>query len=123
MKETDTLETKLRSWQPRHPSARLKHRLFGTTTRLIPKTAWLLGSLAPAIACALLSLSIFNGESGFRSGTNPVSMMISSNENYANYALDASRSRENNWLAVTFDWTNRSSFTSSIPSFPRSKLN
>ncbi len=89
----------------------------------MPKMAWLLGSLAPATACALLTFSIFNGGNGFRNGASTQTVMISSNHGYAAYAPDSSRTRENNWASVTFDWTNRSSFTSSIPSFPRSRMN
>lgn len=119
----DPLETQLRTWQPRRPSARLKRRLFGTPAGLIPKMAWVLGSLAPAAACALLTFSMFNSGNGFHHGTAAEMVLISSNQSHANYAPDGSRMRENNWSTVTFDWTNRSSFTSSIPSFPRSRMN
>ncbi len=54
----DSLETRLRSWRPRRPSAKLERRLFAATTVWTPKMAWLVGSLAPATACLLLTLSI-----------------------------------------------------------------
>jgi hypothetical protein len=66
----------LRSWQPRSPSAKLKRRLFGTPAGPMPKMAWLLGSLAPATACALLTLSIFSAGNGFRNSASTQTVMI-----------------------------------------------
>ncbi len=111
MKETDSLETRLRSWRPRRPSAKLERRLFGAPARLLPKVAWLLGSLAPATACLLLTLSMFNpGNSGHSLRHEPLVAMILSNQNYAAYASDNFRGAQNNLSAVTFEWTNHSDF-------------
>ena len=60
MKEMDSLENRLRSCQPRRPSAKLKRRLFAAPASLTPKAAWLLGTLAPATACLMLTVSAFN---------------------------------------------------------------
>jgi hypothetical protein len=124
MKETDSLETRLRSWQPRRPSANLKRRLFAAPASLMPKLAWLLGSLAPATACVLLTFSVFNSENtGHLLRHEPMTSMILSNQNYAAYASDNFRESQNGLSSVTFDWTNRSGFTSSIAPFLRDKLN
>jgi hypothetical protein len=48
--------------------------------------------------------------------------MLSSNEGCAESDLAGLRKGENNWSSVTFDWTNRSGFTSSIAPFLRQSL-
>jgi hypothetical protein len=123
MKETDSLETQLRSWRPRRPSAGLERRIFGGPARFFSKTAWFLGSLAPAAACALMTFSIFNHENSGGS-LRQVSMIatLSGNQGDAESELTGVRKGENNWSAVTFDWTNRSGFTSSIAPFLRQSL-
>jgi hypothetical protein len=126
MKEMDPLETQLRSWQPRRPSAKLKRQLFGATSQTVSKAVWLLGSLAPATACLLLTLSFFNSNNGISrvsARPEPLLAMILSNQNYTAYETGHSQNRENNWSAITFDWTNRSGSTSSIAPFSRDKMN
>jgi hypothetical protein len=114
----ETLENRLRSWSPRRPSAKIEARLFGAPTRLAPKTGWLIGSLAPAAACLLLTLSMFNpGNTGRSLNHEPLVAMILSNQNYAAYASDNFRQSENNLAAVTFDWTNHSISTSNTAPF------
>lgn len=114
----DSLESQLRSWQPRRPSAKLKRRLFAAPASLMPKVAWLLGSLAPAAACMLLTFSACypeNPRNFFR--REPLTAMILSNQNYAAYASDNFKETENRLFSVTFDWTNHSGFTSSMAPF------
>lgn len=89
----------------------------------MPRTRWLLGSLAPALACALITLSVYNNETSLHRGAKAELFLIPGHQNQMAYTPDASRMRENNWSAVTFDWTNHSSFTSSIPSFPLNSMN
>ena len=60
MKEMNSLETQLRSWRPRRPSAGLERRLFATPVSRMPKMAWFVGWLVPATACALLTFLVFN---------------------------------------------------------------
>jgi hypothetical protein len=118
MKEMDSLESRLRSCQPRRPSAKLKRRLFAAPASLMPKVAWLLGSLAPATACVLLTFSALypeNPRNLFR--REPLTAMILSNQNYAAYASDNFKGTENRLFSVTFDWTNHSGFTSSMAPF------
>jgi hypothetical protein len=118
MKETDLLENRLRSWQPRRPSAKLERQLLGAPARPVPKMAWLLGSLTPAAACLLLTLFIFNpGNPGSSLRHEPMVAMILSNQNYAAYASDNFREAQNNLSAVTFEWTNHNISTSSMAPF------
>ena len=126
MKEMNPLETQLRSWQPRRPSAALERHLFAAPASLMPKMAWLVGWLVPATACALLTFSIFNsgnaisGQS-FRRG--PMVTTMSGHQGCLELAPDSLQKGQNDLFTITFDWTNRSGFTSSIPSFPRSRFN
>lgn len=123
MKEMDSLETNLRSCQPRRPSASLKHRIFARPERLLSKTAWFVGSLAPAMACMLITLSALNpGNPDSSLLREPMTGMILSNQNYAAYASDNFRGTQNGLSGVTFEWTNRSGFSSSMAPFSRSKL-
>jgi hypothetical protein len=118
MKETDSLETRLRSWRPRRPSATLERRLFGAPALGTHKLAWWLGSLVPATACLLLTLSIFNpGSPGHSRGHDPMIAMILSNQNYAAYASDNFRGGQNNLSGVTFEWTNHNVSPSSMAPF------
>ena len=114
----DTLETRLRSWRPRRPSATLERRLFGAPALGTHKLAWWLGSLVPATACLLLTLSIFNpGNPGHSRVHDPMIAMILSNQNYAAYASDNFRAAQNNLSGVTFEWTNRNVSPSSMAPF------
>jgi hypothetical protein len=120
MKEMNSLETQLRSWQPRRPSERLERRIFGNP---LPKLRWILGSLAPVTACALLTLSVFNsGNSGVSSRQEPMAAMILSNPKYAAYASDTFREPQNSLFSVTFDWTRSGNFTSSIAPFLQDRM-
>jgi hypothetical protein len=80
--------------------------------------AWWLGSLAPATACLLLTLSLFspgNPRNSLRH--DPMIAMILSNQNYAAYASGNFHGAQNNLSTVTFDWTNRSVSPSSMSPF------
>jgi hypothetical protein len=90
----------------------------------MPKVAWLLGSLAPATACLMLTFSVFNPENtGHLLHREPLAAMILSNQNYAAYASDNFRETQNGLSSVTFDWTNHNNFTSSIAPFSRDTMN
>jgi hypothetical protein len=79
-----------------------------------------LGSLAPAAACVLLTLSIFRAENSVALlHREPLLGMILSNQNYAAYAAGNFREAQNGLSSVTFDWTNHSGFTSSMAPFSR----
>jgi hypothetical protein len=114
----DTLEARLRSLQPRRPSARIERKLFGATVLGTHKLAWWLGSLVPATACLLITFSIFNPANVGNSPRNqPMIAMILSNQNYAAYASDNFRVAQNNLSAITFEWTNHNVFPSSMSPF------
>ncbi|HEU6448528.1 MAG TPA: hypothetical protein VFV23_08840 [Verrucomicrobiae bacterium] len=116
--EMKSLERELRSWQPRRPSATLKHRLFGFSRLFRP--AWVFGPLAPAMACALLTLAVYNsGNSSHSPQNGPMLSMVLSNPVYAVCESEKSRKCENDWSAAIFDWTSHASLTSSIAPFSR----
>lgn len=118
----DSLETRLRSCPPRRPSARLRRRLFGPPAGRPSKTAWLLGSLAPATACVALTFFSFNRENAVHLLRHePLTAMILSNQNYAAYASGNFRATQNSLFSVTFDWTNHGDFPSSMASFSLTK--
>jgi len=119
------LETQLRSWRPRRPSARLKWRLFASPARVMPQMAWFLGWLAPATACALLTLSVFNSGNSLPGNTSrhePMVAMMLSNR-YAAYVSGAFQSGQNDPPSVALDWTNRSGSASSMNSILRGGTN
>jgi hypothetical protein len=119
----NSLETRLHSWRPRRPSARLDRRIFSAPAGPVRKLAWAFGSLAPVTACALLTLSAFNsGNSGISPRQEPVTAMILSNPQYAAYASDTFHEQQNSLFSVTFDWTRSGSFTSSIAPFLQDRM-
>jgi hypothetical protein len=125
MKEMNLPETRLRSWQPRRPSAGLKRRIFSAQPGT-PETVAFLGWLAPATACALLTLLVFNSSNALPSNSSSHGMtvaMILSNQNCAAYASDGSQNVQNRLSGVTFDWTNRGASSSSMCFTPFTKTN
>jgi len=120
------METQLNSWQPRRPSAALERRLFATPLNFMPKMAWFVGWLLPATACALLTFSVFNSGNeipGRSSSREPMAATMFSNQSYLVGLPDGFRKGQNDLSSVTIDWTNRSGSTSSMPSFPRNRMN
>ena len=91
----------------------------------MPQMAWFLGWLAPATACALLTLSVFNsGNSlpGNSSRHEPMVAMMMSNR-YAAYVSSTFQPGQNDPPSVTYDRTNRSGSTSGLPSFLQGRMN
>jgi len=91
----------------------------------MPQKAWFLGWLAPATACALLTLSVFNSGNSLPSSSSrhePMVAMMLSNR-YAAYVSSAFQSGQNDLPSVTLDWTNRSGSTSSMPSLLQGRIN
>ena len=113
--EMKSLETRLRSWRPRRPSATLKWRIFAGQIVSLPRLLKFAGWLTPATACLLLALLSLNSENGIApDGSRPLSLAgLMSNQSYAVY-LTSRQSVQNNLSAVTFDWTNRSDSGSPI---------
>lgn len=107
MKEMNLSEAQLRSWKPRHPSARLKRRLFPRAG--MHGAAWILGWLAPATASLLLAVTVFNQGNGVPAGPPHHEAMIAmllSNQSCAAYV--SSLGEQNAPHPDTFEWTNRS---------------
>ena len=63
-----SLETRLRSWRLRRPSATLKWRLFLARVASVPRMMRVASWLTPATACALLTLLILNSENAVPAG-------------------------------------------------------
>jgi hypothetical protein len=122
----NSLEALLHFWQPRHPSAGLRRRIFGERVGFMPKMAWFVGWLVPATACALLTVSVFNsgnnisGRSARREG---LVAAVLSNQSFLASVPETFQKGQNDLSFVTFDWTNRSGFTSSVPFFSSSPTN
>jgi len=129
------LETQLRSWVPRHPSAKLERKIFARrspaaanrTAHAIdaaandgPYPSFRLSWLAPATLALLLICVLFNQHNiQALSGTSDAGPMIAvalSNQSAAPW-LPGSFAHEQNSLPIeTFEWTNDSGSTSSISS-------
>ena len=60
MNETNLTESQLNSWQPRHPSAALKRRLFPTAQEISVTPRWLWGALTPTMACLMMTMIVLN---------------------------------------------------------------
>jgi hypothetical protein len=123
--EMNLLENQLRSWQPRRPSPRLKRKLFGSAS---PGEAagisfrW----LAPAVACLFLALTIVNQEPGLSASSvrhQPLMGMVSSDLSYTNLLPEDRPAGRNGVSPASFEWTNRSGFTSSISPFSPGRMN
>ena len=117
MNETNPLETQLRSWTPRRPSAGLERRLFRQPKRA-PRPAHSLNWLVPVTACLLFASLILNQRGAANLSDAPRSgamvALILSNQSYASY-LPGSFQRSVNRVD-TFGWTNGGSSTSSMHS-------
>jgi len=116
------IEMQLRAWRPRRPSASLKHRLQQLVGEPdVPTARWLWGCVAPTMACALLTLMVFNrGDDGL--GHRPTMAVILSDPSSAAYAGNGEQTEQNHLAAVTFDSTNRSIFRSIIRFTPSTNL-
>jgi hypothetical protein len=131
MNEMNQLEKQLESWIPRHPSAKLKARLFPlpvapAAIEQVPVIrAWLMS--APAVCILLLTMLLYSGHHPKQAylavaGGSNVLASLSSNL-LAECATDMRGQRQNVWTAVTFDWTKEGSSPSTMGSFPFGKTN
>jgi hypothetical protein len=125
MKETNLLETRLRSWQPRRPSAKLKHRIFLTPAdashRLLVQS---LRCLAPAAAAVLTALAAFTQGGAVAGGASRHVLLTGMMGSNQVECLPLDYQQDHNRIArITFDWTNRSESTSSIGSFLPGRTN
>jgi hypothetical protein len=122
----EQLENQLRSWAPRRPSARLEERLFGNQSVLAlesPRSSSpqiQLGArfrwLAPVMASFALVCMLFNQRPGANAtgGTNSGYFFAVISSNQSSYLASGFARQQNRPATDTFDWTNDSSFTSSV---------
>ena len=133
MNEMKLLETQLRSWTPRRPSARLERRIFGETPVESGARAWraeagrrrALRVLIPAAACLILTLAMLNqpdhtGASA-SAGQDAIMVLSLSNQSYAAYLPGSFACEANRW--DTFRWTNGGASPSSAFSISPGKTN
>jgi hypothetical protein len=128
MNEWHLLETQLRSWTPRRPSAKLETQLFPRSPDAPRQRLCLLGWLAPATVCLLLLVAVFSHRTGERtrraSSTQfPIMAVTLSNVSFAAYLPGSFVNDQNRVRPGTFEWTNHGHSPSSIPSFPPSRTN
>ncbi len=109
-----SLETQLRSWTPRRPSAGLERRLFGRVAAA-PRASIQLGWLAPVTACLLFAFVLVHqpgsGKPSHASQDGPLAAMILSNPSSSgNLTVCLTGSQ---YRVEAADWTNGSVATSS----------
>ncbi len=121
----NSLEMQFRSWAPRPPSARLKHKLFVEAAPLRPPIRFNWQWLAPAAACLLFVVTVFNQNGGLvnSTGTRESGLLVSSNLSPQLFAEDTLRQSKRNFVANRIEWTNGSAFTSSVSSFLPGQVN
>ena len=109
MNEMTELETKLYSWTPRRPSARLERRLFAART--VPEDTLVdfrFNWLAPVSAALALACVLFNQRFGpvfsTSTGAGPMVAMILSNQSAAAYLPGGVQAEQNNLPADAFRW-------------------
>lgn len=108
-------EARLRSLEPRRPSAKIKRRLFPACA-VHSEWARTLRWFAPVAACALMAVAVLQREGNFHdaAGLRPAEL-VASNPAVLNYQPEVNR-----W-PVIFEWTNRSRSSLSIGSFSPEK--
>jgi len=116
MNEMNELETQLRSWVPRRPSAKLERRLF-SPRRAFHRPTLGFRWLAPVTAAFVVLCVLMTQRNGpSNSLATPSNTMIAaalSNQLAAGW-LPGSLSREQNALpSETFEWTNGNGWPSS----------
>src|SRR5436190_21833308 len=125
MEEMNELETHLRTWALRHPSAKLKQRIFARPAAVaeIPAApGFRLSWLAPAMAACLLMCVLFNQHNSAMlaagGSSGPLVALILSNQGSASYLPGSFEQQHNTFAAETFESTNGNISTSSISSLP-----
>lgn len=117
----------LRSWLPRHPSTKVKERLFAKPAGSAGRTAinaddaapLRLNWLVPATIALVLTCILFNQRNGplsyGSSPSQPIVATILSNQSAPPY-FQREQDQHNHVPAATFEWTNGNGSTSSIRS-------
>jgi hypothetical protein len=109
------LETQLKSWEPRRPSAKIERRLFPARIRRSELTRTI-GWLAPATVCLLFALAVLKQENNGPdlSGHEPMIAMVMSNQSPAARLPGKDSLIQHNTVPVTFEWTNRGQLASNV---------
>ncbi len=115
MNKTNKLpEEELNSWRPRRPSAGLKRRIFALSRHSSTRAArWLWGTLAPTMACLVLTLAMLNSSNTAIHQPSETTVVFGNQVNTFSDG-DGGQTAQNNVANVTFDWTNHSVFNSSM---------
>jgi hypothetical protein len=115
MNDLNLPENTLRSWRPRRPAAGPKRRIFETATEpALPAIRWLWGSLAPAAACAFMALTTMHRDTGSLLAAGRDTNLFIGGQQLIISHPKTGQSAQNHLAGVTFDWTNRSLFKSSM---------
>lgn len=120
MNQMEHLETQLRAWQPRRPSAKCKTALFGKKTEDTARSLAMLWNWSLPIAASMVVLLATLGQRG-----GDLARVASLGEQGAmiatvlsNQSLSAfwpgNPQNDQNTLRNTFEWTNASRYTPSI---------
>jgi hypothetical protein len=125
MSEMNELETHLRTWKPRSPSARLERKLFRQNEIAAPAepvTVFRFHWAMPGTAALALLCLLFNqhhaGTISVSANSGPMVAMIMSNQSAAAYLPGSFERQHNSWGADIFDSTNGSKSSSSMRSLP-----
>jgi len=125
MSEQNDLETQLRSWAPRRPSAKLEQQIVARA-QAAPKESepaapgehpsFHLHWLAPATVALLFICVLVNPRSNFRPEVvrSEIIAMALSNQSAAPWLPGSFDCSQNSLPAETFEWTNGSRSASSI---------
>ena len=109
------METRLRNWTPRRPSAKLKERLFppaepAASESTSPRWEWL-APVSAAFLLSIMALTTSNPDlSKSRYTTSPGARKTLRSANWTNYAADI------NVLTAVLEWTNSGHSHSSLGS-------
>jgi len=126
MSELNDLETQLRSWVPRRPSADLQARIFAvphgpaaapSDPELLPAPhSFHLHWLAPATVAMLFLCVLFNPRGNFQTPGvhNEFIAVALSNQSAAAWLPGSFAVGQNSLPAETFEWTNGSRSNSSV---------
>jgi len=116
----EQLENQLSSWVPRRPSGKLEWRLFGGQNRREtgPQQGLGLRWLAPAMGAFVMLCILLNQRQGgiAASGANSGHLFAIISSNQSAYLPPSVLRPQNRPSDHTFEWTNGSSFTSSVRS-------
>jgi len=122
MNELRDIESQLRSWKPRRPSANLKARIFGGNVAR-PAAAHLSGLaigrwLAPAMALFVLGVVYLGTGPQYLASAPRWDLMATvdlSQPNLGTAYAAAAPSDRNIWDVTSFEWTNAGQTLSTIP--------